>query len=449
MPTVALAAIVKNEAPVVRRMLDSVRPFIAAWCVVDTGSTDGTQAIVREAMAGMPGELHERPWVNFGANRSESIALARPLADYLLLVDADDTVQADSGFTWDGLTEDVGRILVRDRSTSYWRAHLLSTRKPFRFDGVVHESVACDAPTTSQALTGITYHRGCDGARSTDPNKFKRDAEALETAFATDPTNARTTFYVAQSWRDFGELEKAVSYYRRRVQMGGWAEEAWYALFQVAVLLDRLNKPPSEVVEAYLLAHAVRPSRAEPLCALARYHRLRNEWQPAYNCAARAMRIPKPEGDILFIDESVAWRARDEFALAAYWLGKRNESRRANEALLASSDLPTEQRARIEKNLSFTKPTDNAAAFSRIYETSAWGGGSGPGSDPANATAYLARLRAFIRTHSVKSIVDLGCGDWRLMREVDLTEIDYLGIDVVPSVVDTNNARFGGTNIRF
>ena len=64
--------IVKNEAHVIRRCLDSVRPLIDRWVIVDTGSTDGTQALIRELMADVPGELHERPWVDFSTNRNQA-----------------------------------------------------------------------------------------------------------------------------------------------------------------------------------------------------------------------------------------------------------------------------------------------------------------------------------------------------------------------------------------
>ena len=61
-PTICLNMIVKNEAHVIRRCLDSVRPIVDSWVIVDTGSSDGTQEIVRNWFADIPGELHERPW---------------------------------------------------------------------------------------------------------------------------------------------------------------------------------------------------------------------------------------------------------------------------------------------------------------------------------------------------------------------------------------------------
>jgi glycosyltransferase involved in cell wall biosynthesis len=96
--TVCLNMIVKNEAPVIRRCLDSVRPIIDHWVIVDTGSTDGTQDIIREHLKDVPGELHERPWKDFAHNRSEALALARPLGGYSLIIDADDTLEIPAGF---------------------------------------------------------------------------------------------------------------------------------------------------------------------------------------------------------------------------------------------------------------------------------------------------------------------------------------------------------------
>jgi glycosyltransferase involved in cell wall biosynthesis len=72
--------------------------FIDCWSIVDTGSTDGTQRLIATALADLPGELHERPWSDFGHNRSEALALARGRADYSLVIDADETFETPDGF---------------------------------------------------------------------------------------------------------------------------------------------------------------------------------------------------------------------------------------------------------------------------------------------------------------------------------------------------------------
>src|SRR6187399_3263414 len=86
-PSVCLTMIVKNETAVVERCLRSVRPFVDCWSIVDTGSTDDTPRLIAAALADLPGELHERPWSDFGHNRTEALALARGRADYSLVID--------------------------------------------------------------------------------------------------------------------------------------------------------------------------------------------------------------------------------------------------------------------------------------------------------------------------------------------------------------------------
>lgn len=75
--------IVKDEKNVIKRCLASVRDLIDYWVIVDTGSMDGTQEIIRDFLREIPGELHERPWVNFEHNRNGALELARHRADYL------------------------------------------------------------------------------------------------------------------------------------------------------------------------------------------------------------------------------------------------------------------------------------------------------------------------------------------------------------------------------
>ncbi len=105
-PTVCLNMIVKNESTVITRCLKSVLPLIDFWVISDTGSTDGTQEIIKEFMKDIPGELHERVWVNFEHNRNEALSLAKNKADYILFMDADDYLSYSSDYQLPNLKED-------------------------------------------------------------------------------------------------------------------------------------------------------------------------------------------------------------------------------------------------------------------------------------------------------------------------------------------------------
>lgn len=353
--SLTLSMIVKNEAHVIERCLASVRPLITSWVVVDTGSTDGTQELVRKFLADLPGTVHERPWRDFASNRNEAMQLAHEYGDYLLVIDADDTLELDKGFVLPKLTADAYQMLIRDSNTTYWRTQIFRSSLDYHYEGVLHEVLVSAEARTEQKLKGVAYRRRVEGARTADPNKYRKDAAILERALAENPTNARYAFYLAQSLRDAGEHEKARDAYRVRAKMNGWDEETWYAKLEIAKLSDTLGDPDEQVIAAYLAAFEARPSRAESLCHLATCLRNRNRVVAGYPFARAAVEIPRP-ADRLFIDESVyAWRARDELSVAAYWAGRYEESLKLSQHLLSSAQLPPGERERIQKNLGFAK----------------------------------------------------------------------------------------------
>lgn len=354
--TICLNMIVKNEAPVIQRCLESVLPLIDSWVVVDTGSTDGTQDIVRRVLCGVPGTIHEREWRNFGHNRTEAAALARSSADYLLFIDADDELVVGPNFDKSSLSAQSYRLLFRDSGTTYWRPALVSTALEWRFVGVLHEYLDSDDPHSHENLATLSIIEHRTGARSrgiTQAEKYARDAETLERALESEPDNARYVFYLAQSYRDSFRLKNALKAYQKRAAMGGWEEEAWYALYQVARLSEQLKLGPELIVQRYLEAYARRPSRAEPLVELARFYRERKQWPLAHLFAKTAVAISRPS-DILFVDSSTyEWRALDEFAIASYWVGDYAASATASKKLLASAALPSSHLARVTENLNF------------------------------------------------------------------------------------------------
>ncbi|GAA1616897.1 hypothetical protein GCM10009679_21490 [Saccharothrix algeriensis] len=90
-----------------------------------------------------------------------------------------------------------------------------------------------------------------------------------------------------------------------------------------------------------------------------------------------------------------------------------------------------------------------ASVFEQIYRDRLWTDGSGPGSDPANTGRYRVFIEQFLVQNDVRTVVDLGCGDWRSSRLIDWNGAGYLGVDVVESVIVLNKQRYQAGDIRF
>lgn len=353
--TICLNMIVKDESKVITRGLATVKPIIDHWVIVDTGSTDGTQEIIRKFMADIPGELHERPWKNFGHNRNEALDLARDKADYIMFMDADELLEFSSDFKMPPLLLDSYDCMIHTGpgSTYYARKLLIKADLDWKWHGVLHEYVGSPNAKTSDLIKGIEKISRREGARSADPQKYQKDAKILEEGLKDEPTNERYAFYLAQSYRDAGDYESSLKNYEKRVKMGGWDQETFCAMLQIGNLQEKLKKDPKIIIKSYLDAYLFRPTRAEPLFYLAKYYRGQKDFEKAYQTAKIGLTIPFPR-DILFINSRVYdYDMLFECSISAYWIGKYDESQQMSQQLLAKPDLPENIRKIVEKNLAF------------------------------------------------------------------------------------------------
>jgi tetratricopeptide (TPR) repeat protein len=344
--TIGLCMIVKDEAAVIERCLASVRGLIDTWTICDTGSTDETPALVAAALRGIPGTLHERPWRDFGTNRSELMALARATADYLLLIDADMTVRGELGR--EPLTADA-YLLRHDGDLEYWIPRLVRGDRRWRYEGATHEYLTSDDAFDSQPLeTLVVEHHGDGGSRA---DKFERDRRLLEAAVARDPGDARAAFYLAQTLRDMGDDEAAIEAYERRVELGGWDEEVYYAAYQRGALIGRRDVDAG--IAALQQAAALRPQRAEALHELARLSRVVGRHDDAYAYAGQGLQLPRPD-DRLFVHADVHdWGLTFERAVAAYFVGRPGEALALNDDLLASGRLAPRVDSAVRENRAY------------------------------------------------------------------------------------------------
>jgi glycosyltransferase involved in cell wall biosynthesis len=269
-------AILKNEAAILPRCLASIVPHVDAAIIADTGSSDGTSELVKQAFeaAGKPVEVHTIEFRDFAQARNEALALARSSAlswDWALLSDADmGLVVTDHDWKNElngGFSYDVEQVAG---ATRYWNRRVLARAATGIYRSPTHEFL--DIPSGGR-LTGIWFDDRADGANRS--GKLTRDIILLQEALRTETNSGliqRHHFYLGQSYYDLGQWEKAAEYYRIRAELGGFAEEAWYAQYRYALCLKHLGRYDEFVFEM-LQAYEMRPQRAESRYELAKFYR--------------------------------------------------------------------------------------------------------------------------------------------------------------------------------
>lgn len=366
--SLCLVMIVKDEEDNIEKCLRSVSPYISYWVIVDTGSSDKTRDLILSYMdkAGIPGELHERKWVNFEVNRTESLNLAKGKCDYRWIIDADDEFfpQDPKVNPFVGIEKgpDAFQILYILNSLQFYRAQIVRSDQDWIYKGVLHEFL--ELPDKPDVIHGRIQmcHVKADISplkrASSMEEKYSNDAKILEEELKRDPQNSRYVFYLAQSYRDSNQIDKSIENYIKRSEMGGWEEEVYYSLYMIAKLKETRGDNILEVTNAYSMAWEYRPQRLEAVFHTMRKLREQNRHVLAFTYGSIAIQGSHCN-DVLFLEKEIwEWRFLDEYSLAAFYTGNPEIALRYCEPVISAEffkHLPKLEQNRILKNIEYFK----------------------------------------------------------------------------------------------
>jgi len=255
--TICLNMIVKNESEIIVKTLQNLCHQIKFdyWVISDTGSTDNTKELISKFFeeAFIPGELVEHEWKDFAYNRTEALESAFNKTDYLLIFDADDSIEGQ--FQLPEIMDKDRYNLKFGKGFEYLRPLLVTNRKKWCFKGVIHEYLH-ELETMNRGNETIhgNYYviSGRFGNRSKNPNKYYDDAIVLKNAFdkeMNDPKgdkglSCRYAFYCAQSYKDTGNtlyIQESINWYKKVLELNNWNQEKYYSCLMLGQLYKKLD----------------------------------------------------------------------------------------------------------------------------------------------------------------------------------------------------------------
>jgi len=324
--------IVKNESKIIRRLFDSVCNIIDSYCICDTGSIDGTPQIIKEYFEakGIPGKVIEEPFRDFGYNRTHSLLACEKMenADYILLMDADMILEPDASFSVAAFKQalpcaEAHYIFQGSPTMSYKNVRIVKNGIGIKYWGVTHEVIETP-PNSKYSNIGkdiLFINDVGDGGAKAD--KFERDIRLLLRGLEEKPNNDRYTFYLANSYRENGEKQKAIETYKKRIEIGGWIEEIWQSYYNIGKCYQSLGEDEKAIAN-WFEGYDRFPDRLENIYEIMTHYRGRSKHRLVYELYRMVKdRLDQCRGkplDNLFVQNDVYDYKMDyEYTISGYY----------------------------------------------------------------------------------------------------------------------------------
>jgi hypothetical protein len=278
-PTLCLNMIVKNESKIITRMFDAVIDIIDCYCICDTGSTDDTVNIILDYFSKreITGKIIHEPFKNFAYNRNVALTGCKGMSDYVLLLDADMILKVSEKFDKKALVQDFYYLFQGSEMFYYQNVRIVKNTGLFSYVGVTHEYIN----TPPRSVGGKVFDKkvifildvGDGGAKS---DKFKRDITLLEKGIEDEPNNTRYYFYLGNSYRDYGDHDKAIETYIKQMSMNSWDQEKYCACISVGNIYQKKGDMPN-AAKYWLKTSEYDNERIEGVVKAAEYYRVSGE----------------------------------------------------------------------------------------------------------------------------------------------------------------------------
>jgi tetratricopeptide (TPR) repeat protein len=334
-PTLCLNMIVKNESKIIERLLQSVLPVIDSYCICDTGSTDNTEELITSFFKkhNIPGKIVKEPFKNFEHNRNVALKSCVGMSDYVLLLDADMILQVNKFDKMKLKNKDFFYILQGNEAFYYQNTRIVKNNGLFSYAGVTHEYVNVPGGSSLERFNKdeiFILDVGDGGAKG---DKYERDIRLLlggieeNEKLPNKPLCDRYHFYLANTYHDSNQFEKAIEHYKKRIEIGGWEQEVWYSYYRIGLCYKKMDKI-ADGIYYWLNGYDYYQKRIENLYEVVNHYRWIGKHKLAnlyYQMAKEIIKDPLDKDGYLFLHNDVyTYKLEFEYTIIACYLGIKN-----------------------------------------------------------------------------------------------------------------------------
>ena len=317
-----LSMIVRQEARIILRCLNSVVTLIDSFIIHDTGSTDSTVYLINDFFKehNIDGKVEYKEFIDFSTNRN--LALCQACSEYpekpILLIDADMEVICNGDLI---LQPNVSYYIIQQHNQlKYSNRRIVWSGNSPKYHGRTHECCSIQGMSGYLDSHTILIKDNNDGGSKRD--KHERDIRLLSQDLEENSASSRSLFYLAQSYHDLGDDEVALEKYQeyiRSFEHTAWPEEVFYSRYMVGRLLRRLERR-NDAVFSLLLAFQYRPHRLEPLQELCEICREDGNYHLAAMFGEAGLRSSQMKNnDILFVKTIDEIDFKSELSISLYY----------------------------------------------------------------------------------------------------------------------------------
>ena len=291
--------IVKDEAECLAACLQSVAGLISSWVILDNHSSDDTQNIAKACLAHVPGEIVECDWRGYSVTRNAAISLARRDADYVMMLDADEIVVAETNqLSLPNLISHGYAIECWHETVRFTRPFLFAADQAWEYRGRLHEwpyhlkNDIWFSPTQKIPKLKLVNH-GAHRSR----NRENEEREKLLKLDLEEFNWPVTYYHLGRLQLADRRYKEAIINFQTCLQDPPSAYHAWSATLSLGVCFEHSNAPAAEVVAWYEKAVQLDLNRAEPIYRLTRLHRMAGDFDTARKLAKVGLDMPIPTTD--------------------------------------------------------------------------------------------------------------------------------------------------------